>query len=209
MPDEQVGEDTCQKCRERIEGSAVSAKSTPTGKKNWLIALTIAGVAGIAAVGLTVMMGSGRCESRGCQNKAVKGSHYCYSHKCVLSSCPEEQYALSNYCYSHYLRYDDDAKTKTESVHSWQLAISNVSLSSNSSYTIVEGKITNNSNSTVRFVKVKGAFQNSAGRVVDTDWTYAVGSEGLAPGESCKWRMSVSKDYSIQKCDVTILDYDS
>lgn len=70
------------------------------------------------------------------------------------------------------------------------------------------GTITNNSSKTYRFVEVKGAFKNSNGKVVDTDWTYAVGSEGLAPGESSTFRMSVTKQYDITDCDVSILEYD-
>ena len=87
------------------------------------------------------------------------------------------------------------------------MKISNIKLSSNSSYTVAEGTITNNSDQTVSYVEIKGSFKTSYGEVVDTDWTYAVGSEGLAPGESCKWRMSVSKDSSIKNCTVTILDF--
>ena len=93
-------------------------------------------------------------------------------------------------------------------MYSHELKISNVKLSSNSGYTIAEGTITNNSDQTVSFVEIKGAFKTSSGSVVDTDWTYAVGSEGLAPGESCKWRLSVSKDWSIKDCTVTVIDFD-
>ena len=50
-------------------------------------------------------------------------------------------------------------------------------------------------------------YQSRTGKVIDTDWTYAVGSEGLGPGESCKWKMSVEKDLSIKDCDVSIMDY--
>ena len=42
-------------------------------------------------------------------------------------------------------------------------------------------------------------------QVVDTDWTYAVGAEGLAPGESSTFRMSVDRDYSIRDCSVTLM----
>jgi hypothetical protein len=104
--------------------------------------------------------------------------------------------------------YDDDAPTVNNQVYSYELKISNVKISSNSSYTIAEGTIINNSDQTVTFVKIKGSFETSSGKVVDTDWTYAVGTEGLDPGESCKWRMSVSKDSSIKNCNVTIIDFD-
>ena len=50
-------------------------------------------------------------------------------------------------------------------------------------------------------------FITSYGNVVDTDWTYAVGSEGLSPGESKKWEAYVDKDLSIKKIDISIIDY--
>lgn len=162
----------------------------------------------ICVVIVVLAMNSGKCKASGCSNKTVSGSDYCYSHKCAVSSCNKSRFSYSNYCYSHYLLYDDDADTYTNRVYSYELRISNVTLSSNSSYTIAEGTITNNSDQTVSYVKIKGSFETSYGTVVDTDWTYAVGSEGLAPGESCKWRMSVSKDSSIKDCTVTILDFD-
>lgn len=88
------------------------------------------------------------------------------------------------------------------------LDFSNLQVSSNSSYTICTGTLTNNGNKTYKFVKVKGAFKNTSGTVIDTDWTYAVGSEGLAPGESTTFRMSVDKNYQISSCSVSIYDYD-
>lgn len=86
------------------------------------------------------------------------------------------------------------------------LKISNVSVTSNSSYTVCTGTITNKGKKNYSFVEVKGAFKNSSGTVLDTDWTYAVGSEGLAPGESKSFRMSVPKNYSISSCSVSIMD---
>lgn len=86
--------------------------------------------------------------------------------------------------------------------------ISNEQLSSSRAFTTVTGTITNLSDQTVRFVEVKGAFKNSSGKTIDTDWTYAVGSEGLASGESSKFEISVDKDSSIKSCDVTVQDFD-
>lgn len=152
---------------------------------------------------------TGKCKVKGCDNKAISSMDYCYMHKCAVADCNNKRFGCSNYCHSHYFLYDDDASSvSTPQVYSYELKISHVTLSSNSSYTIAEGTITNNSNQTVSFVKIKGSFENSSETVVDTDWTYAVGSEGLAPGESCKWRMSVKKDYLINDCTVSILDFE-
>lgn len=86
------------------------------------------------------------------------------------------------------------------------LKISNVRVTSNSSYTVCTGTITNTGNNNYSFVEIKGAFKNSSGTVIDTDSTYAVGSEGLAPKESKSFSMSVPKNYSISSCSVSIID---
>ena len=103
---------------------------------------------------------------------------------------------------------DSYSSSNYESVYS-ALDFSDIYVSSNSSYTVCTGKVTNNGKKTYRFVTIKGAFKDSSGTVVDTDSTYAVGSEGLAPGESKSFRMSVSKDSTIEDCSITITDYDN
>lgn len=70
------------------------------------------------------------------------------------------------------------------------------------------GSVTNNGKRTYEYVKVKGVFKDWNGKVLDTDWTYAVGSEGLAPGESTTFELSVPYNSSIYSCDVSLMDYD-
>jgi hypothetical protein len=209
----------CPKCRKklrsvtsdnRIQHKAFSTSVDNSAKKFGQHSKAIIGtiIAVACVIVIVIAMNFGKCKASNCTNKAVSGGDYCYSHKCALSTCNNIRVSYSNYCYSHYLLYDDDASDSTNYVYSYELKISNVTLSSNSRYTIAEGTITNNSDQTVSYVKIKGSFENSKGTVIDTDWTYAVSSEGLAPGESCKWKMSVSKDSSIKTCSVTILDFD-
>ena len=66
------------------------------------------------------------------------------------------------------------------------LKVDNIKNSGN--YTYVYCTVTNISARYVatkyRFVKVKAQFKNSYGKIVDTDWTYAVDSTWLDPGES-------------------------
>ena len=88
------------------------------------------------------------------------------------------------------------------------LKFSNINVTTNSSYTVCTGTVTNNGSKTYKFVEIKGSFKDSSGNVIDTEWTYAVGSEGLAPGESKTFRMSVPKNYNIKSCSISILDYD-
>lgn len=88
------------------------------------------------------------------------------------------------------------------------LKIKDVKIQSNSSYTICTGSVKNTGTKTYKYVQVKGAFKDSSGNVVDTDWTYAVGSEGLAPDESTTFRLSVDKNVNINSCTVSLMDYE-
>ncbi|MBR1757267.1 MAG: zinc ribbon domain-containing protein [Lachnospiraceae bacterium] len=163
----------------------------------------------VIAVIVIVVSASGKCDYPGCKNKAVKGFDYCYSHKCAVADCPNSHTYSSNYCYSHSLVYDKDSSSSTDYLTGLLLTISDVKISSSSSrsYTYADGTITNNSTQTVKFVQIKGSFKDSKGNTIDTDSTYAVGAEGLAPGESCKWHMSVSYDSAITKCDVSVYSF--
>jgi len=198
-------ESVCPSCKKKHE-SPNTAKAPFDKRIIWLIVTVIL----FAAAGL-LLTNSGKCQENSCKNKAVAGSDYCYSHKCALQSCSKKRFLYSNYCYSHYLEYDDDAASKSNRVSSsdLRLEVTRLYLSSTGNYYYAEGTVKNNSSSTVSYVKVKCAFMDSAGNVIDTDWTYAVGSEGLAPGESKKWEMMVSYDRKIDKCRATILDFSS
>ena len=175
------------------------------GSRRWIY--IGAGAAGILLLIVLVLL-SGKCKSSGCRNRKAPGSNFCYNHKCDVPDCRKERLASSNYCYEHYLKYDLEDEDTSSGAYSWELKISDVKVYSEYSFTFAEGSLTNNSTSTVKYVKLKGSFKSRLGTVIDTDWTYAVGSEGLAPGETCKWKMSVAKDYDITDCDVTILDND-
>lgn len=87
------------------------------------------------------------------------------------------------------------------------LKVTPTSLTSNSYYTTCKGSVKNNGTRTYKYVEVKGAFKDSNGNVIDTDWTYAVGSEGLAPGESSTFEVSVPYNSDIDSCTVSLLDY--
>lgn len=208
----------CPACGKEIRNGSQTKESGPPvsslrtsvnkivgGSRRWIY--IGAGAAGILLL-IVLVLFSGKCRSSGCRNRKAPGSNFCYNHKCDVPDCRKERLASSNYCYEHYLKYDLEDDDTTSGAYSWELKISDVKVYSEYSFTFAEGSLTNNSTSTVKYVKLKGSFKSRLGTVIDTDWTYAVGSEGLAPGETCKWKMSVAKDYDITDCDVTILDND-
>ncbi|MGN0611906.1 MAG: FxLYD domain-containing protein [Ruminiclostridium sp.] len=128
-------------------------------------------------------------------------------HTCKIDGCTNKIAAGKNYCYIHS-QTASSGLTYTPEVAEDVLDFSNIEISHNSSYTVCTGTIKNNGRRTYTFVEVKGKFKNASGTVLDTDWTYAVGSDGLAPGESTTFRLSVKKDTAITKCTIEILDYD-
>lgn len=208
----------CPACGKEIRNGSQTKESGPPvssirtsvnkivgGSRRWIY--IGAGAAGILLL-IVLVLFSGKCRSNGCRNRKAPGSNFCYNHKCDVPDCRKERLASSNYCYEHYLKYDLEDEDTSSGAYSWELKISDVKVYSEYSFTFAEGSLTNNSTSTVKYVKLKGSFKSRLGTVIDTDWTYAVGSEGLAPGETCKWKMSVAKDYDITDCDVTILDND-
>lgn len=139
--------------------------------------------------------------------QSFKGE-YCFIHTCERDKCFNKKAKGESYCYTHCPSYSvSSGKTYTPELAKTVLNFSNISITHNSSYTVCTGTITNNGTKTYSFVEVKGKFQDSYGTVIDTDWTYAVGSEGLAPNESKTFRLSVDKNYSIDKCEMEIIDY--
>lgn len=83
--------------------------------------------------------------------------------------------------------------------------VSDIKVVKSGNYSVCTGRVTNhNTEYSFRFVKVKGVFKNLSGEIVDTDWTYAVGTEWLEPRESKTFRLSVPYHYSISTCSVTV-----
>lgn len=102
--------------------------------------------------------------------------------------------------------YDEEmAKQRARSETAYTaLTLTVTSVRNDGSYAVCEGKVTNNGVNSYRFIKVKGAFVDRGGTVLDTDWTYAVGSEGLAPGETSTFRLSVKANRSITDCKLSM-----
>lgn len=216
------GSDFCANCGTRVSSEheliqleksqgSISVLSKPVStyakkvfdmiRKQSLVSIVV-GIAVVISIFTVFNYYSTRCHVSGCSEKADYGN-YCIQHVCLAAGCTKQASYGSHYCYSHKKEYDSSATNASA-----DLKFSNISVDTNSSYTVCTGKITNNGSRIYTFVEVKGAFKDKNGEVVDTDWTYAVGSEGLAPGESATFRLSVPKDYSVETCSVSILDYD-
>lgn len=195
--------ETEQKSGIKAKVNNILKKVLPLLKKYYKIIIVVVVVLVAILVGVAIYENT-HCSYGSCNNASVDGSSYCYTHKCNL--CSSSKKYNSNYCYYH-----DMLQNKTESSGSnagnvnKDLKFSNIKIEHNSLYTVVTGTVTNNGSSTYKFVTVKGSFKDSSGKVIDTDSTYAVGSEGLAKGESKTFRMSVDKNYNIKKCDITII----
>lgn len=182
----------------------VAPKVIPFVKKYFKIIIAVVVALVILIVGISIYNAK-HCSLSSCKNASVSGSKYCYTHKCNI--CKQPKTYNSDYCYLHKTLYDGGGSgTSTGSVYS-DLKFTNIRVQHNSLYTVVTGTVTNYGSRSYRFVTIKGAFKSSSGTVLDTDSTYAVGSEGLSKGESKTFRMSISKNYSVSKCDISIISY--
>lgn len=181
----------------------VGTKVRALGKKKIVLMIAAVVVVIVAIVLIVCGIQNSRCQYSGCTEDKKYGD-YCIEHVCLYGSCTSARSYGSDYCYYHKTLSAATAADPED-----DLRFSNIEIEHNSSYTVVTGKVTNTGSTTYTFVKIKGAFKTSSGSTVDTDWTYAVGSEGLAPGESATFRMSVPKDRTITKCTISIIDYDT
>lgn len=149
-----------------------------------------------------------RCKAGVCPLPSSLHSEYCSVHTCNKNGCNNKVAEGKKYCYTHMPSASmSTGYNYTPEVAADVLAFSDTNVSKNGSYTICTATITNNGKKTYTFIEVKGKFKDSTGTTLDTDWTYAVGSEGLEPGESATFRLSVSKNTNITTCELEILDY--
>lgn len=149
-----------------------------------------------------------RCKAGFCLIPSVFNGEYCSVHTCDRKDCYNKVAKGKDYCYTHMPSAPFSANYEyTPEAAEDVLTFSDINISTNSSYSVCIAAITNNGKKTYAFIEVKGRFKDSSGTTLDTDWTYAVGTEGLEPGESATFRLSVNKNSNITKCDFEILDY--
>ena len=75
-----------------------------------------------------------------------------------------------------------------------KLAFEDVKSSGDGDYISIEGKIRNNGETPVNYVKVGVDYLDKNKTVLDTDWTYAVASEDLRPGSAKSFRIMTKRD---------------
>ncbi len=183
----------------------LAGKALPFLKKHLKAVIAIVVVIAIVIAGI-VIYNETHCSYGSCKNASVDDSDYCDTHKCNI--CSSAKAYDSNYCYYHKYLYEGSSSSSSSTGSATRdLSFTNIKIQHNSLYTVVTGTVTNNGTRNYKFVTIKGSFKTSTGTVVDTDSTYAVGSEGLAKGESTTFRMSVDKNTSIRSCSISIISY--
>lgn len=73
-------------------------------------------------------------------------------------------------------------------------------------YVYVKGRVKNTSAVPVSFVRVQAEFLNKSGEVVDSDWTYGVGAEILAPGDAKSFEIVREYSSDFARCRVWVLE---
>ncbi|MRS11491.1 MAG: hypothetical protein EG823_00240 [Actinobacteria bacterium] len=73
-------------------------------------------------------------------------------------------------------------------------------------YMTCEGKVRNHGSTTVEFVKVGVDWIGAGDIVLDTDWTYVVGGEGLAPGAAKSFSIMSPADKKMRKYRAYIME---
>lgn len=74
------------------------------------------------------------------------------------------------------------------------LEFENVEVTSDGHFMKVEGSVRNTGTTVVKFAKVRVEWKDAAGQVIDTDSAYAIGGEGLEPGQSKRFRVMTEND---------------
>jgi len=73
-------------------------------------------------------------------------------------------------------------------------------------YMHIEGKLRNNGDTPITYVKVGVEYLDKNGTILDTDWTYAVGGEQLVPGAAKSFRVMTKRDGRMTKFRYKILN---
>lgn len=75
-------------------------------------------------------------------------------------------------------------------------------------YMYFSGYVKNTGDKNYSYIKVKATYYDEKNNVIDTDWTYAVSSEGLAPNDRKSFEIITRYNKKITQGSLSILDYE-
>ena len=100
---------------------------------------------------------------------------------------------------------NDSSDSTTSQVE--PLTLEETSCNRDSGYIYAKGYVKNNSDQTLSFIQIQANFNDASGNIVDTNYTYAVGSEGLAPYSRKSYEIMAPDQSTITDCKYNIVDY--
>ena len=87
------------------------------------------------------------------------------------------------------------------------LVLEETSCMTGSNYTHAKGYVKNNSNTTIYYIEITANFTDDLGNVIDTNYTFGAGGEGLKPNSRKSFEIGVPTNSSITKCKSGITDF--
>jgi hypothetical protein len=72
-------------------------------------------------------------------------------------------------------------------------------------YMEATGYFKNQSNQTYSYVKVKVDYKDKDGNIVDTDWTYGIDGEGLAPNSRKSFKVMTPSNPAVTNCTFSFM----
>ena len=103
---------------------------------------------------------------------------------------------------------EEEAEKRYNDLFPVQVSTEECSITNSREYYYCNGTVHNASISTHYYVKVKVTYYDKNDAVLTTDWTYAVGSEGIRGGENQQFEIITKVNGSVAKYRVEILDWD-
>ncbi|WP_313757193.1 FxLYD domain-containing protein [Tissierella sp.] len=83
-----------------------------------------------------------------------------------------------------------------------------VKMTVSGNYIYYTGYVKNISDLKFFYIKVKATYYDENKDVIDTDWTYAVGSEGLSPNDRKSFEIMTKYNESVTQGSLSVLDYE-
>lgn len=128
-----------------------------------------------------------------------------------------ERYGLTSQTILEALEHDDEYyKNKLSELRNddavepeGKIVVDDVSVSISGDNYYITGTVTNETKKTVYFVKVRITLEDKEGNVLNTDSTYAVGDEGLRPGETSVYECYTKYIAGADSVRAQIYDFDN